>query len=73
MSELPRVEFNDDGLSMSIDQAVDRFRSEIERIAEKLPEWGVTEHSVVAVVRPCDCSETLDGLDEYCPLHGDKA
>mgnify|MGYP000262132954 CR=1 FL=1 len=66
--ELPRVEFNDDGLSMSVGQALER----VQRLLTSKPGFEFYQDLKICV-RPCDCSETLDGLDEYCPLHGDKA
>ena len=68
MSELPRVEFNDDGESMNVAQAVARFH----RLLTSKPGFEFYTDLKICV-RRCDCPETLDGLDEYCPLHGDKA
>jgi len=75
MAETPRVEFNDDGLSMDIDEAVERFRDLLETIANDNADGDYTEIERILkiVVRPCDCAETLAGRDDYCPLHGEGA
>lgn len=74
MAETPRVEFNDDGESMDIDQAVERFRDLLETIAnDNGDDFTEIERILKIVVRPCDCAETLAGRDEFCPLHGEGA
>lgn len=68
---LPRVEFNGNGLSMDIDQAVSKFREILEHGQGHFP-FGYDSYRIKLNVemRPCDCSETLEGIDEHCPEHG---
>lgn len=70
--EVPRVEFDFDGESMNVEQAVERFRRLLLSENRKADghQWAVYLH---ITLRPCDCETTLSGLDEYCPLHGDKS
>jgi hypothetical protein len=70
--EVPRVEMNEDGESMNVEQAVARFR----RILGELEEHcmnGEQVYSLHIVVRQCDCDSDIRGRDAYCPLHGDKS
>lgn len=67
--EVPRVEFNDDGRSMNIDEAVAAFR---DILRSKLVTVSDQRFALSIVMRPCDCDTTLDGRDQHCPLHGDK-
>ena len=72
--EVPRVTFDDDGDSMNIEQAVERFRSRLlDNTAQMnksgFDNWGF---QVEVEIRTCDCDSTLSGRDEYCPLHGDR-
>jgi len=64
--EIPRVEFNEDGESMNVEQAVERFR----RMLVTLPH-GTSYFKINVEVRPCDCDSDIRGRDDYCPLHGD--
>jgi len=70
--EVPRVEFNFDGESMNVEEAVERFRRLLvsENTKAEGHQWAFNVH---VTLRPCDCDETLSGRDEYCPLHGDKS
>lgn len=73
--EVPRVEFNDNGESLNVEQAVAKFR-EILRHGKGHYDFGMKgEYHIKLniVMRPCDCDSALDGRDEYCPLHGDKS
>jgi hypothetical protein len=65
--EVPRVEFDEDGESMNIEQAVKRFRE----LLELSPGW---ERNVVlkVAIRPCDCDSDIRGRDSFCALHGDE-
>lgn len=70
--EVPRVSFNDDGESMNLERAVERFREMLEVYAG----WasrGTQTFALTVEVRPCDCDSTLEGRDEGCPLHGDPS
>jgi hypothetical protein len=71
--ETPRVEFNDDGLSLNIEEAVEEFRRRLLKWKAVVEETGeaVTFEGLFRM-RPCDCEESLSGRDEHCPLHGDK-
>jgi hypothetical protein len=71
--EVPRVEFDDDGESMNVEQAVAKFRRLLTDMLTDLPGCGVIEHSIKIEMRPCDCDSDIRGRDSYCPLHGDKA
>jgi len=67
--EVPRVEFDGDGESMNVEQAVKRFRKFIADV-----ETGYIGHFTMRVeVRPCDCGSDIRGRDAYCPLHGDQS
>lgn len=67
---LPRVEFNDDGLSMDVEQAVERFRAQVEKWQDIVTGQGESTFHLTVKMRPCDCGETLSGIDEHCPEHG---
>jgi hypothetical protein len=69
MSESPRVEFDESGYSMSVDEAVEKFRVILESIAKSGEE---ATFRLGVVVRPCDCDSTLENYDEYCPIHGER-
>ncbi len=74
--EVPRVEFDGDGESMCVEVAVERFRRLLQQRAQKHlveRESGWTAFSLKIEIRVCDCDSALNGRDEYCPLHGDKA
>jgi len=66
--EVPRVEFNGDGESMNVEQAVERFRQSLITLPH-----GTTYFKVNVAVRPCDCDSDITGRDAYCVLHGDKS
>jgi len=73
--EVPRVEFYGDGLSMNVEQAVERFRNLLHIAANDLSEQELEtwDFKVDVNVRPCDCDSDIRGRDEYCVLHGDKS
>jgi hypothetical protein len=74
--EVPRVEFNGNGLSMNIEEAVTEFRRLLLAYKGQAKGLDVGESVGMAVkfrVYPCDCDSALSGRDEYCPLHGDSA
>lgn len=64
--EVPRVTFDDDGWSMNIEQAVERFREFL-----TADPGNVSTFTVEVEVRPCDCHHDIRGRSEVCPLHGD--
>jgi hypothetical protein len=70
--EFPRVEFisHQDGMSMNLEEAVDRFREMLKVYASWTPR-GTQDFTLTVQVRPCDCETTLEGRDDHCPLHGD--
>lgn len=69
--EVPRVEFDDDGVSMNIEQAVERFRHLLRDGSNTVAEIdGSFEFTVGVKMRPCDCDSDIRGRDESCPLHG---
>ena len=67
--EVPRVEFDFDGESMNVEQAVERFRRLLQTEEAKAGghQWAFSVH---VTLRPCDCEYDIRGRDEYCPLHG---
>lgn len=72
--EVPRFVINDDGESMNFEQAVAKFRDLLDEIRNDLAgddSYTVICHTVSLEVYPCDCDQTLDGLDPGCPLHGE--
>lgn len=64
--EVPRVVFNDDGESMNVEQAVERFRLFL--LADP---GNVSTFTVEVEVNPCDCHQDIRGRSDICPLHGD--
>ena len=70
--EVPRVEFNFDGFSMNVEEAVEAFRRLIKTEEAKADgfQWAFSVH---VTLRPCDCEHSLSGRDDYCVLHGTKA
>ncbi len=73
--EVPRVTFDDDGESMSVEGAVERFRRLLKahEFILQANEYDKWEFTLTVEMRPCDCDHDINGRDEYCPLHGDKA
>lgn len=70
--ETPRVEFNGDGESMNVAQAIDRLRRIIAELAEHTTEsWMEEDYNLKITVRSCDCGFDIRGRDEHCVLHGD--
>lgn len=73
--EVPRVTFSDDGDSMSIEQAVERFREILkatEQVYLQSEQHDKWRFKLQVEIRPCDCDHSFSGRDEYCPLHGDE-
>jgi hypothetical protein len=54
--EVPRVVFNDDGESMNVEQAVERFRLFL--LADP---GNVSTFTVEVEVNPCDCHQDIRG------------
>lgn len=71
--EVPRFTFNDDGESLNLEEAVAKFRRQLESVSALVAKHGVIEHAVIIEARPCDCESSLSGHDPYCPLHGDRS
>jgi hypothetical protein len=69
--EVPRVEMNEDGESMNVEQAVVRFRRILAELGEHACN-GEQVYNLHIVVRACDCDSDITGRDDYCPLHGTK-
>jgi len=70
--EVPRVEFNFDGESMNVEEAVNRFRRLLTEGAKVVESRGEEVISLQVNMRACDCDYSLDGRDKECALHGDK-
>lgn len=69
--DVPRVEFNSDGMSMNIEEAVDEFRRILLDFAEDQVPIGPVKFRLNIEMRECDCDSDITGRDEGCPLHGD--
>lgn len=69
--EVPRIEFNQDGVSLNIEEAVARFRDQLLRWSRIVEHQGDSTFLLHIGMRPCDCDSSLFGLDPNCYLHGE--